>query len=143
MLEYRKGAIPTFAELERLYESVGWSAYTAQPENLVPMLEKSWLTIAAYRMPDGAGQAELVGLVRVVGDGLTIAYIQDLLVLPEHQKHGIGRALIERVMQEVDHIRQVYITTDTHPTNQHVIDFYQQMGFKPVGDWDCITLARF
>ena len=30
----------------------------------------------------------LVGLIRVVGDGLTIVFIQDLLVYPQYQRQG-------------------------------------------------------
>ncbi|WP_417440554.1 GNAT family N-acetyltransferase [Idiomarina sp.] len=39
----------------------------------------------------------LIGMARVVGDGFIYFYIQDVLVSPEYQGYGIGRALMERV----------------------------------------------
>ena len=66
------------AALIGLYDAVGWSSYTRRPEDFGPMIRNAWLVISAW----DAG--ELVGLVRVVGDGVTVAYIQDLLVHPAH-----------------------------------------------------------
>lgn len=76
MFTYRQNTVPSQRELLDLYNSVGWSSYTQNPERMVPMVENSWLVWTAC--DDGA----LVGLIRVVGDGLTIAYIQDLLIAP-------------------------------------------------------------
>ena len=71
--------LPSVEELTELYDSVGWSAYTKTPERLIPMLEGSrYLYTAREATTDGTGR--LVGLVRAVGDGHSIAYVQDLLV---------------------------------------------------------------
>jgi GNAT superfamily N-acetyltransferase len=37
-------------------------------------------------------------MARVISDGAYIAYIADVLVLPEYQGRGIGRELMNRVM---------------------------------------------
>jgi len=37
---------------------------------------------------------ELVGMGRVISDGVSDAYIQDIMVLPEWRGHGIGSALV-------------------------------------------------
>ncbi|GAA1047126.1 GNAT family N-acetyltransferase [Rothia amarae] len=136
MLKYFNNRIPSETQLMSLYESAGWSSYTAHPERMVPMVKASWLVLTAYENDD------LVGLVRLVGDGLTIAYIQDLLVKPTFQRKGIASELMNRVAQEVRGIRQVFITTDATSSNQHVIDFYASCGFRPVEDVECVTLAR-
>lgn len=126
-------------DLKKLYDAVGWNAYSQTPENLAPMVANSWYVCAAF------DERQLVGLVRVVSDGLTIAYIQDLLVLPSHQRQGIASGLMRRVLTIIEDakIRQTYLTTDAHPTNQHVIDFYTSLGFMPIGDYECTTLVRF
>ncbi|CAL8900009.1 GNAT family N-acetyltransferase [Kocuria varians] len=121
--------------LIRLYDAVGWSTYTSRPENFGPMVENSWLVVSAWA--DG----ELVGLARVVGDGATVAYIQDLLVDPGHQLRGIGRALLAEVLAETAHIRQTYITTDDAARNAHVLALYRSLGFRPTPDLGCTTLA--
>jgi len=123
------------AALIRLYDAVGWSSYTRRPEDFGPMIENSWLVLSAWEA------AELVGLVRVVGDGATVAYIQDLLVDPAHQRGGVGRALLEQVLTETGHIRQTYITTDDPLWNRHVVKLYRSLGFRPTSDLGCTTLA--
>ena len=57
----------------RLYASVGWTAYTDDPAALERGFRHSLLVLAAWE--DG----ELAGLIRAVGDGATIVFIQDIL----------------------------------------------------------------
>ncbi|WP_238789207.1 GNAT family N-acetyltransferase [Rothia dentocariosa] len=88
-----KNSLPSTEELVELYDAVGWSAYTRTPERLVPMLAESrYLYVARENTAEGTER--LIGLVRAVGDGQTIAYIQDLLVHPQARRHGIGSALL-------------------------------------------------
>lgn len=132
------GQVPAREELLDLYSAVGWSAYTQNPSDLVPMCTGSlYLSVARE---DATGR--LAGLVRAVGDGVTINYIQDLLVHPDFQKAGLGSLLLDMALDAVGGVRQIYISTDAHPSNQHVIDLYRSRGFKPIGDYNCVTLAR-
>lgn len=79
-------AIP-LPELLQLYGSVGWVNYTARPERLEAALRGSLTVLGAWaENDDGAGT--LVGIARAVGDGCTIVFIQDILVLPEYQRQG-------------------------------------------------------
>ena len=96
-------------EILGLYASVGWTAYTEQPESLRRGFEASLLVLAAYE--DGA----LVGLIRVVGDGQTIVFVQDILVHPSCQRRGIGTALLKEVLKRYSHVRQIELTTDDTP----------------------------
>lgn len=75
-MEIREYTAYNEADVLRLYASVGWTAYTADPEALRQGFAASLLTLAAYE-----GET-LVGLIRAVGDGHTIVFVQDLLVLP-------------------------------------------------------------
>ena len=52
-------------EVFHLYNSVGWSAYTKDRETLEKGFEQSLCKLGAYE------DDELVGLVRLVGDGQT------------------------------------------------------------------------
>ena len=79
-------------ELLHLYASVGWTNYTDKPEMLQKAWENSLLTLGAY---DGG---RLVGVIRTVGDGYSIVFVQDILVLPEYQRRGIGTRLLRTVM---------------------------------------------
>lgn len=93
-------ATPSQEELVDLYGAVGWTAYTRDPERLAAAVSAS-LAVAAARQ-DG----ELVGLTRVVGDGQTIVYLQDVLVRPARQRRGIGRELIRRVLEPYRDVSQ-------------------------------------
>ena len=137
-----ENSLPSTEELVELYDAVGWSAYTRTPERLVPMLTGSrYLYVARENTAEETER--LIGLVRAVGDGQTIAYIQDLLVHPQAQRHGIGSALLGRILADFDRegIRQRFITTDIVDTP--VIELYRSFGFTPVQDKGCVTLAKY
>lgn len=81
-----------------LRSKVGWNVLSNGQAQKA--LENSLIVIGAYE--DG----ELVGMGRIVGDGAVICYIQDLIVVPEYQKHGVGSMMIHHLIEFVDGIRQ-------------------------------------
>lgn len=117
---------PPRAELLALYDAVGWSAYTREPDALVAGVAASWLVLTARDESGG-----LVGLARVVSDGATIAYVQDVLVLPTHHRRGIGRALLDAVAEHTSGIRQTVLLTDAEPEQRA---FYEAAGFTEAHD---------
>jgi len=120
-------------EILPLYESVGWTAYTDHPEVLRKGFENAMLTLAAY-----AGD-ELLGILRAVGDGYTIVYVQDILVFPEHQRKGIGSALLQAVLDRYSHVRQIVLATDNTP---ETIAFYKSMGFREMSEIGCCGFLK-
>ena len=120
-------------EILSLYNSVGWTAYTAHPEVLHKGFDHSLLTLAAYE-----GE-QLLGIIRVVGDGYTIVCVQDLLVFPEHQRKGIGSALLQAVLNQYRHVRQIELATDR---TQKTIAFYKSMGFQEMSEVGCCGFIR-
>lgn len=66
-------------QLEELYNDVGWGAYTQDLEVLKQAILQSLDVITVWN------DDKLVGLIRAIGDGLTIVYIQDILVLNAYQ----------------------------------------------------------
>lgn len=120
-------------EILGLYASVGWTAYTEQPESLRRGFEASLLVLAAYE--DGA----LVGLIRVVGDGQTIVFVQDILVHPSCQRRGIGTALLKEVLKRYSHVRQIELTTDDTPKTRA---FYESVGFRTMASLGCCGFMK-
>ncbi|NGT61760.1 GNAT family N-acetyltransferase, partial [Clostridium perfringens] len=96
----KKDLIKDIKSISYLYESAGWFDYTEDLEKLEEAFKNSLKIISAWH------EEKLIGLIRVVGDGLTIIYIQDIVVLPEYQGNGIGRGLIDSVLDEYKHVRQ-------------------------------------
>ncbi|MCO1338773.1 GNAT family N-acetyltransferase [Kocuria polaris] len=124
-LNYQSGDVLDRDELTRLYASVGWSAYTKDPARLEAAVAASLAVVTAR--DDG----RLVGLARLVGDGLTIVYLQDILVAPEFQRSGIGRELFRRAFEPFEDVRQKLLLTDNEPRQ---IAFYESMGFTEIRD---------
>ena len=120
-------------EILGLYASVGWTAYTEQPESLRRGFEASLLVLAAYE--DGA----LVGLIRVVGDGQTIVFVQDILVHPSCQRRGIGTTLLKEVLKRYSHVRQIELTTDDTPKTRA---FYESVGFRTMASLGCCSFMK-
>jgi GNAT superfamily N-acetyltransferase len=119
------GTVPA-DELVDLYDALGWSAYTQDPQRLEAAVAASLRVVTARDEDD-----LLVGLARAVGDGLTIVYVQDILVRPDRQRRGIGRGLFSRVLAPYDDVRQKVLLTDDEPAQRA---FYEAMGFTEIRD---------
>lgn len=116
------------SEILSLYSAVGWTAYTDSPEVLRRGFEKSLLSLGAYE------NERLLGLIRCVGDGETIVYVQDILVYPEHQRRGIGTALMRAALEHFGGVRQIVLATDRE---ERTLKFYESLGFCPMDDIGC------
>ena len=121
------------ADILRLYESVGWTAYTDHPEVLRKGFENSMLILTAYEGD------QLLGIIRAVGDGYTVVFIQDILVFPEYQRKGIGSALLQALLDRYSHVRQIELATDNTPKT---IAFYKSMGFRELSEIDCCCFMK-
>ena len=93
----------------------------------------SLLTLAAYEGED------LLGLIRTVGDGATVIFIQDILVFPPRQRQGIGTALLKAVLDRFPNVRQIELATDSRP---ETVDFYRSMGFSEMSEIGCCGFIR-
>lgn len=120
MIKYQVNNKISKNDLEQLYSSVGWFAYTNEMTNLTKAIDNSLLVITAWQ------DEKLVGLIRTVGDGYTILYIQDILVHPDFQNQKIGTTLMTMVLAKYPHIMQKVLLTEDAPNVRH---FYEKFGF--------------
>jgi GNAT superfamily N-acetyltransferase len=123
--------IPERAELIALYDACGWSSYTKEPDALMLGFQQSLDVITMVE------DDHLVGLIRTIGDGATILYIQDLLVDPAWRRQGIATRLVHEVLARHKDVRQIVLTTDDDPD---VRAFYEHLGFDP---YDRMGLVGF
>lgn len=128
------GSQVSIDDLVRLYSSVGWGAYTADPATLGAAVRGSSFVVAAR---DGG---ELVGLARVVSDDVSICYLQDVLVVPERQRQGVGRRLVQAVLDRYAHVRQKVLVTDDDPGQRA---FYESLGYCEVREHANGSLRAF
>lgn len=90
----------------------------------------AWRVVGAYREDTG----EQVGFARAVSDGVSDAYLADVFVLPEHRGHGLGKRIVETMVERGPgaRFRWTLATRDAH-------GLYAQFGFLPP---DSRTLVR-
>ena len=122
------------AEILGLYTSLGWTNYTDKPEMLRNAYLNSLNIYGAY-VDD-----KLIGVIRVVGDGYSVIFIQDLLVHPEFQRKGVGTLLLKKVLCEYDSVYQKHLMTeDTEKT----ILFYKSLGFVDNSEIGCKAFSVY
>ena len=121
------------AEILPLYKAVGWSNYYEHPEMLKKAYAGSLCTLAAYE------DETLTGIIRCVGDGYSILFIQDILVYPEYQRRGIGTALMKAVLEKYSHVYQIELATDN---TEKTIAFYKSFGFHNLSDIGCCGFMK-
>lgn len=131
MIGYKKNDTISFEEIFPLYEAVGWTNYTSNPTMLQNALEHSLFLISA-RDEDG----KLIGFLRAVGDGYSIVYIQDIIVLPEYHRQGIGTQLLRQTMEHFKEVYQMILTTDSE---LKTVAFYESNGFTALSKVGCTS----
>ncbi|MBE7372211.1 GNAT family N-acetyltransferase [Dermacoccus barathri] len=86
---------PPLADYLRLRADSGLSPVTeAQGE---PALVNSWAWVHVRHRASG----EVVAMGRVIGDGGWYFHIADMATLPEHQKKGLGQAVLEALLAKI------------------------------------------
>lgn len=121
-------------EVEALYRAVGWTTYTDDVVTLEAALAGSSHVVVARR--DG----RLIGLARVISDGATICYLQDVLVHPDAQRTGVGRALVLAALEPYAAVRQKVLLTDDEPDQ---CAFYESLGYQETRDHGAGSLRAF
>lgn len=133
-LVFKEDIILNVEDISYLYNDVGWSSYTKDIDSLIKSIKNSLKVISVW------DNDLLVGLIRVVGDGHSIIYIQDILILQKYQNRGIGKRLIEIILDKYKNIRQKVLLTDKEEKN---ILFYKKVGFSMAEEFGCVSFVKF
>ena len=132
MITIKKQEIVKLEDVLHLYQAVGWTNYTHQPEMLEQALSHSLVVYLAF---DGE---KIVGLIRLVGDGFSSVFVQDLIVLPSYQRQGIGSSLMKEALEDFKEAYQVQLATEQTEKN---MGFYRSMGFETLSTYDCTGMT--
>lgn len=125
--------IPEIKEILKLYNDVGWTAYTNDAENLKNSINNSLKLWSAWE------NDKLIALGRVVGDGYTIIYIQDILVLETYQDKGIGSKMLNVILEKYKHVRQIVLMTDE---SEKTINFYNKNGLVNADQYNVVSFIK-
>lgn len=100
-------------------------------EQISACVDGSWRMVGGY---DADGNQ--VAFARAISDGVSIAYLSDVFVLPAHRGHGLGVRLIEEMIENspAPQLRWLLHTEDAH-------GLYAKFGFKP-GDHTVLERPR-
>ena len=115
---------PARLDLDAICAYLSGESYWARgrPRDQIVRGIRNSLPFGVYR------SGEQVGFARIVTDYATFAWLADVYVLAAHRGHGLGKALIETVVdhQEVRGLPRVLLATaDAH-------GLYTQFGFAPL-----------
>jgi GNAT superfamily N-acetyltransferase len=112
--------VPT-SEVKALWDKIAFSR-GRDPETIQLAVEETDLLVQAW---DGS---RLVGTARVITDGAYYATIWDVIVDPEYQGRGIGRALMQRAVEPFLGRGFSFIALFAAEGKE---SFYEDLGFRP------------
>jgi ribosomal protein S18 acetylase RimI-like enzyme len=92
---------------------------TREPERMRKACEGSQVVLTAY------DQSRIVGFVRAISDGVIHSAVYDLVVLPDYQGRGVGKKLMQLIMERLPMERGVVLLYAAIGKQ----DFYHKLGF--------------
>ena len=114
-------------EIVELYRAGGWWKESYDRSLINQMIAGSFVfAVVVDTTIDKA-----VGMGRVISDGISDAYIQDLVVLPKYRGHGIGKKLVDSLIKQCLSNGIVWIGVIAEPGSDKL---YRGLGFKPMKD---------
>ncbi len=109
-------------EIIKLYESAGWWD-GSKPSSVRKIILGSF--VYAVAVDEETGKA--VGMGRAMSDGVSDAYIQDIVVLPEYRRREVGKKLIVALRDYCLAKKVAWIALIAEPGTEQ---FYRGLGFQ-------------
>ena len=125
MVEFEAVEEAPLEEIVELYKSAGWWREVPEARAIIPNMIRGSFRFMVARLPEG----RIVGMARVISDGYSDAYIQDVVVLPSHRGRGIGRELIRRLTEYCITRKIAWIGLVAEPGTR---EFYEELGYGPL-----------
>nr|WP_319376821.1 GNAT family N-acetyltransferase [uncultured Methanoregula sp.] len=112
-------------EIVDLYRAGGWWKEEYDPAEIPRLMRGSF--VFAVAVDRATGRA--VGMGRVISDGVSDGYVQDLVVLPRFRKLGVGARLLAALVQNCRQSGVTWIGLVAEPGTDR---FYKPLGFLPL-----------
>ncbi len=117
-----------------LYKDAGWwEPSFGQGEFIPPMLRGSTVAIGAFE------NEELIGMGRAISDGVSDAYIQDVVVLKKCRGGGVGKKIVEEIIRRLQKRGIDWIGLISTPGSE---GFYRTMNFEVMPRHSPMLLLR-
>jgi ribosomal protein S18 acetylase RimI-like enzyme len=115
-------------EIVELYKAGGWWKDYYDKSGIKHLIKNSF----AFAVVINKNNGKAIGMGRLLSDGVSDAYIQDLVILPEYRDQGIGRQLVEKLIDHCLSNNIHWIGLIAEPNQD---DFYKPLGFKPMKNY--------
>lgn len=112
-------------EIAALYCAGGWWKEEYKTEDLPHLILGSF----AFAVATDTKTGHAVGMGRVIADGVSDGYIQDLVVLPEYRKSGVGTQIVAALVTRCLQSGITWIGLIAEPDTEK---FYLPLGFHPM-----------
>jgi len=110
-------------EIVELYKVGGWWKNSYDSSGIKFLIKGSFAFVVAV---DNANK-KTIGMGRLISDRVSDAYIQDVVVLPEYRKKGIGGMIIKTLLDYCLSKGVLWIGLISEPNQDK---FYSGLGFK-------------
>ena len=109
-------------EIADLYRAGGWWRDEYRVEEIRHLIRGSFAFAVAVEKETGRA----IGMGRILSDGVSDAYIQDLVVLPEFRKAGVGAGIVSALVKRCQERGLAWIALIAEPDSE---EFYKPLGF--------------
>lgn len=110
-------------EIVNLYKAGGWWKESYDKSGIKHLIKGSFAFAVVVEKKTG----KAVGMGRLLSDGVSDAYIQDLVVLKEYRRKGIGNYLVNELVNYCKSKKIMWIGLIAEPNQDN---FYEKFGFK-------------
>jgi GNAT superfamily N-acetyltransferase len=121
-------------DMKNLFSAGGWWEEGWDEEYLSAIVSMSFAFVAA-QAPDGTW----IGMGRLISDGVSDAYLQDIVVLPEWEGKGIGTAIVTLLLRICNNSGILWIGTIAEPGTEY---FYRRFGFARMNSYTPMRYER-
>ena len=135
VIDYEAVTSAPIEEIVELYKAAGWWQESPEARAVIPSMIRGSFCFMVARSLEG----RIVGMARVISDGCSDAYIQDVVVLASYRGRGVGRELVRRLTQFCVARKLAWIGLVAEPGTQGL---YQELGYGPLIDYQPMLYGK-
>jgi aralkylamine N-acetyltransferase len=122
-------------EIVELYKAGGWWKESYEKSGIPDLIKGSF----AFAVVIDTTQKKAIGMGRVLSDGISDAYIQDVVVYHSYRKQGLGGQLVQKLVNHCISHGILWIALIAEPGTS---DFYIPHGFKPMEKYTPMLFSK-
>jgi len=110
-------------EIVELFKAGGWWKDNYDASSIKDLIKGSFAFVVAIE----SNSKKAIGMGRLISDGISDAYIQDLIVKPAFRKNGIGKQIAQKLINHCKKRKITWLGLISEPNQE---GFYKKLGFK-------------